>query len=112
MDASNNLYLILSRMESIDPDEGRELMSDYDSFKKRIKSKLIIQTVITHYKNAEKCYLNENEAGEKRFLFLALDHIKSYNITDSDLREEGFRDYITGTTLTIKKINMRLESIG
>jgi hypothetical protein len=112
MDASNNLYLILSRMESIDPDEGRELMSDYDSFKKRIKSKLIIQTVITHYKNAEKCYLNENEAGEKRFLFLALDHIKSYNITDSDLREEGLRDYITGTTLTIKKINMRLESIG
>lgn len=111
MDPTNKLYQVLSTMKSIDPDVGRGLMSDYDSFTNRIQSKINIQTFIAHFRNAEISYLKWNEAGEKRSLLLALDQIKYYNITDAELKEEDFRDYITGTILTIKKIKMRLKSI-
>lgn len=112
MSPMNNLYHVLSTMKSIDPVTGRGLMSDYDRFVNKIQHKIIIQTFIAHFRNAEKSYLNENEAGEKRSLLLALDQIKNYNITDADLKEQGFRDYTTDVNLTIKKIKMRLESFG
>jgi hypothetical protein len=112
MGTTNNLYQVLSTLKGIDPQECRGLMSDYDSFINRIESKINIQTFIAHFRNAEKSYLKRNKAGEKRSLLLALDQIKYYNFTDTDLKEEGFRDYITGTILTIKKIKMRLKSIG
>lgn len=104
---NNNLYRVLLTMDGIKPNECRKVMVDYDNFMQVIHQKLFIQTFIVHYRNAEKCYINENTESEKKSLKHVLNSIESDKITDQDLKEEEILDYVTGTILTTEKIVSR-----
>jgi hypothetical protein len=111
MRLTNNLNQVLSTLESIDTNECRDVMSDYDSFIHRIQQEIFIQTLISYFNHAENCYLKGNETGEKKSLSFAQNLINSENIKDQDLKTRNLRDYLTGLVLTSDIIAMRLREL-
>ncbi len=111
MGHSNNLNQVLSTLESIDTDECRDVMLDYDSFKQRIQQEIFIQTIISYFIHAENRYLKGNVTGEKKTLSFAPNLIDFENIKDQDLKDKDIRDYISGMVLTADKIAMRLREL-
>jgi len=86
-------------------------MSDYDSFKHRIKQEIFIRTFISYFIQAENRYLEGNEAGDKELLSLALNLIDSESLKDQDSKDQDIRDLISGMVLTADKIATRLRDI-
>ncbi|WP_209388429.1 hypothetical protein [Rhodohalobacter sp. SW132] len=102
---------VLTTLDRIDQDECRRVMVDYDSFINRVQHKIYIQTFIGHYRNAEKLYLNGNNAGEKKSLMYAHKIFKTKNITNDDLSDEKVRDYKTSKMLTSEIMMIRLRKL-
>ena len=111
MDATINQYQVLSALKSVDANEGRKTVLDYDNFLKRVQRKIFTQSFIVHYESAEKSHWTGDNFGEMKSLIHAVNILDSDKITDEDLKDAGMLDYLTKTILTSEKILRRLEKL-
>lgn len=105
-------YNTLSVLKSGDANEFRNIITNYDSLLKKVQKMILVKSIYVQLEKAEEYHLKNSRKGEKKFLLLALNEMKSKRITDSDLKEAGLQDYLSDTILSTEKIETRLNVLG
>lgn len=108
----NNHKKVLSTLNTIDPVDCRQVMSNYDSYMEGVQRILLFETLSDLLNTAELNYKRRDPDGEKRSLVKILKTLKVGIVSDSDLESKSFQDYSTRTTLTIQKIENRIIKLN
>ncbi|MFO7847519.1 MAG: hypothetical protein R6V27_13220 [Balneolaceae bacterium] len=108
----NNHKKVLSTLNTIDPVDCRQVMSNYDSYMESVQRILLFETLSDLLNTAELNYKHQDPGGEKRTLKKMLKTLKLGIVSDRDLENKSLRDYSTRTTLTIQKIENRIIKLN
>lgn len=108
----NNHQRVLSTLNTIDPSDCRQVMTNFDSYMEGIQKILFLETLSDLLLTAELNYKRRDPDGEKRSLVKILKTLKFGIVSDSDLESKSFQDYSTRTILTKQKVENRLHKLN
>ncbi|GEM_PF-7023374 len=107
-----NIEQTLEEVKSVEPEKGRNIMTNYDHFVERLQTDVHTKKVEWYLDEAEIHYEGKQPNIEKYLLFNAYCEIKDSHISNEDLTKADLRDYTTGNRLTLERVEHRLTELG